>query len=120
MATQVQQPPATKNNRIEVESLNICGTYSFKAGKVTDDECALCRQNLLAPSPEDLQKGNLKVLISRGSCNHCFHKTCISAHTRESLSCPIDKTPWTLDKVITVADTIRKNKGENDQLEPSK
>ena len=102
-------------NRVEVESLSITGAYSLKAGKSTDDECPLCRQNLLAPSLEDLQKGNLKVLVSLGACGHAFHKTCIDTHySKDNYSCPIDKTPWNLTKVITHTDCIRK-KDEYDE-----
>jgi len=102
-------------DRIEVESLNIVGAYSFKAGKSTDDECPLCRQNLLAPSLEDLQKGNLKVQVSLGGCGHAFHKTCIDAHyTKDSVSCPVDKTPWNLANVITHHDYISKKKDDTD------
>ena len=109
-------PPMTEVapqlDRVEVESLNIIGTFSLKAGKATDGDCALCRQNLLAPSFDDLQKGNLKVMISLGACNHCFHKTCIDAHYNEgkNLSCPIDKTPWNLTRTISVADHLPKAK----------
>ena len=101
--------------RIEVESLNIIGGFSLKSGKCTDDECTLCRQNLLAPSLEDLQKGNLRVLISLGACGHCFHKTCIDAHyAKENYSCPIDKTPWNLSKTVTIADIIKRSKDKGD------
>jgi hypothetical protein len=100
-------------DRIEIESLSLVGAYALKAGKATDDECSLCRQNLLAPSFEDQQKGNLKVLNSLGACNHVFHKTCIDAHyAKDNLACPIDRTPWNLVKVITHVDNItRKNRG---------
>lgn len=99
-------------DRIEIESLNIIGGVSFKAGKLTDDECLLCRQNLSAPSFEDLQKGILKVPVSLGACGHAFHKTCIDAHyAKENYSCPIDKTPWNLSKTIVHTDNISKSKG---------
>lgn len=102
-------------DRIEVESLNIIGSYSLKAGKSTDDECYLCRQNLLAPSFEDLQNGNLKVLVSLGECGHAFHKTCIDIHyAKNNYSCPIDKTPWNLLKIITHTDYISKKREESD------
>lgn len=98
-------------DRIEIDSLNIVGVYTLKAGKSTDDECSLCRHNLLAPSLNDLQKGNLKVTVSVGMCGHAFHKSCIDAHyAKDNYSCPIDKTPWNLSKVITHIDNIpRKN-----------
>lgn len=103
------------SNRIEVESLNIVGVYSLKAGKSTDDECVLCRQNLLSPSLQDLQNGNLKVLISLGACGHLFHKTCIDAHyNKDNLSCPIDQTPWSLSKVISHTDYFPKKKDDHD------
>ena len=102
-------------DRVEVESLNLVGAYGLKAGKGTDDQCPLCRQDLLAPTFEDYQKGNLKVVVSLGACNHCFHKTCIDAHcSKSNLSCPVDKTPWTLSKVITIADYIKRTREEPD------
>ncbi|AYV81432.1 MAG: hypothetical protein Harvfovirus33_10 [Harvfovirus sp.] len=95
-------------DRVSVESLNIQATYSLKAGKSIDDECSLCRTNLLAPSLEDLQKGNLKIVNILGACNHTFHKTCIDAHCKENASCPVDKTPWNIGRVIHVPDVIRR------------
>ena len=96
-------------DRVELESINVIGTYSLKAGAITDDECSLCRQNLLAPSAEDLQKGNLRTAVSLGVCNHPFHKTCIDAHSaKDNYSCPICKTPWNLAKTIT--ETISSNR----------
>jgi len=115
-------------DRVEIESLNIMGIYSLKAGKTTNDECPLCRQDLLASPPEDLQKGNLKVVISIGVCGHMLHKTCIDAHyAKENYSCPVCKTPWNLAKVIPIADFIKKSKEETDpyslvdvQVDPKK
>lgn len=106
MTTNVENVENVENykNRIEIESLNIIGVYSLKAGKSTDNECHLCRQDLLAPSFEDLQNGNLKCDISLGSCGHAFHKTCIDRFYKNCMSCPIDKTPWNLSKVISNAD----------------
>lgn len=103
-------------DRIEVESLAIYGAVSLKAGKATDDECSLCRQNLLAPSVDDLQKGNLKVFVTVGACGHAFHKTCIDAHSqKDNYSCPIDKTPWNIAKIIPHTDYINKrNKDDTD------
>jgi len=100
-------------DRVNVESLNIQATYSLKAGKSIDDECPLCRQNLLAPSLEDLHKGNLKIINILGACNHCFHKSCIDAHCKENVSCPVDKTPWNIARVIHVADYIRRTGEES-------
>lgn len=93
-------------DRIEIESLNIVGAYAIKEGKATDDECLLCRRNLSAPSFEDLQKGNLKGSpICILACNHAYHKTCIDAYNaKDNISCPIDRTPLTLKKVVTPKD----------------
>ena len=92
---------ADYKNRVEIDSLNIVVTYAFNAGKLTNDECALCKHDLLAPSAEDLAKGNLRILTSIGECGHAFHKTCIDLYyARDNYSCPIDKTPWTLRTVV--------------------
>lgn len=82
-------------NRIAITKLNISGCYTLKNGVATDDACQLCKQQLTAPSLENMQKGNLLVQISIGNCGHCFHKTCIESHLTKNMSCPIDKTPWT-------------------------
>ena len=96
-------------DRIEIESLNINCAYSLKVGAETNDDCALCKQNLLAPSFDNLQKGNLKVVITLGKCQHGFHKSCIDAYTeKQNLSCPIDKTPWNMLKTLTIADYIKR------------
>jgi len=90
-------------DRIELESLHIVSSYSLISGKSTNNECTLCRQNLLFPSTEDLKKGNLNVIVSLGVCGHAFHKTCIDNHIRNNISCPIDRTPWnTLKDIINV------------------
>lgn len=81
-------------DRVEIESLHIVGFYSFEAGKSTNNECYLCKQNLLSPSPDDLQKGNFNINISIGSCGHVYHKTCILAHCARDNDCPIDETLW--------------------------
>jgi hypothetical protein len=95
-------------DRVSIDSLNIIGTYTLKSGKQTDDECKLCRQNILAPSFDDIQNGNVKVTVSEGSCGHAFHKSCIDAHNNNNNnSCPIDKTPWDKKRDINLTGLIK-------------
>ena len=89
-------------DRINIESLNTACVYSLELAKTPDQECPLCRSNLLAPSPEDLQKGNLKVLVILGACSHYFHKTCIEGYAKDNDSCPVDKTPWKMKSLIPI------------------
>jgi len=84
-------------DRIELIKLNIAGTYQLKDGMSTNGVCAICKQSLTGPSPIDMQKMNLLVIVSIGKCNDCYHKSCIDAHiSNGNISCPIDQTPWTL------------------------
>lgn len=113
--TEVNNLPIIKNikninneERISIESLNILGSYSLIPGGNTNSECSLCRRNLLAPSFEDLQKGNLNIVNSLGKCDHIFHKACIDAYCKKSLSCPIDGTTWDLKRIVTHSDYIKK------------
>lgn len=103
MSTQV-------DDRIEIDSLNILGVYSFKDGATTNDQCQLCRNDLLAPSFDDLSNGNLRINVSVLACKHAFHKNCIDNHMKNSLSCPIDKTTIKVVKSITHEDPFNKKK----------
>ena len=89
-------------NRIEIDSLDIRGIYSIKEGELTNDKCTLCRQLLMFPSFDNLKNGNLNVKITIGKCNHAFHTKCINAHNKNSFSCPIDKTPWSIKETYNI------------------
>ena len=84
-------------DRISIESLNIKGVYSIKDGDITDNKCSLCRNSLLIPSIENINKKKINISITKGICNHLFHTDCIKAHLKNSLSCPIDNTLWKQD-----------------------
>jgi len=88
-------------NRIAITKLNICGCYTHKSAVATNDTCQLCKQQLTAPSLENMQKGQLSVQIAIGNCDHTFHKTCIDSYLAKNISCPIDKTPWVTASVYT-------------------
>jgi hypothetical protein len=86
-------------DRLSIESLNIQGSYFLKDSDLTDYKCTLCRNSLMLPSIENMKKNKLNINISVGNCNHLFHSECIKLHQKNSLSCPIDRTPWeTKDK----------------------
>ena len=97
-------------DRIEVESLNIIGVCSVDGD---NEDCHLCRQSLLGPSYDDINKGNLKIILSLGVCGHKFHKTCIDLYTMNSLSCPLDKTPWNLKEIISESCISDNNNNNN-------
>lgn len=93
--------------RIEIKELNIQGCYTLKHGGLTNDKCTLCRQLLTSPSFEDMQNGLLNVQILIGKCEHCFHKSCFEAYqSKGNSSCPIDTTPWNVEKIYTFRNSV--------------
>lgn len=93
--------------RIEIKELCFRGYYTIKNGGLTNDKCNICRQFLTAPSLEDMQKGLLNVQIVIGKCEHCFHKSCFEAYQRKgNSSCPIDTTPWNIEKEYTIRNSL--------------
>jgi len=87
-------------DRVSIEKLNICAASSFKfeseksESSTVSQKCSLCKLPLTSPTYDNLRNGNLNVEIEVGLCNHAFHKQCISNHLKNSLSCPIDQTPY--------------------------
>jgi hypothetical protein len=97
-------------DRIMIKELNFKGSYTLKNGNVTNDKCTLCRSSLSGPSPEDLQKGSFNDTVVIGKCEHCYHKLCIEAFLRKgNSSCPIDSTPWNVEKEYTFRNTLVSN-----------
>lgn len=105
-------------NRIAVTKLNICGAYTLKKGLATADACQICKQQLTAPSLENMQKGETNVQIAIGKCDHCFHETCIKSYTSKgNLSCPIDNTPWMLDSIYCLKNVLSNNNESSNEVQ---
>lgn len=86
--------------KITLKSLNCTGIWKYNFPENTDDQCQICRRNIMAPSHEDIKNNNLTSRITFGKCGHAFHSECIKIYTKKNISCPIDFTQWTVLKNI--------------------
>ncbi|AYV78788.1 MAG: RING-H2 zinc finger [Edafosvirus sp.] len=93
-------PPADLDVKLTIKQLDIMAHWDFKATDITENKCTLCRRELMAPTREDMDKGRLRCEISLGKCAHAFHTDCIQSYIKKNASCPIDRTPWNLDRVL--------------------
>jgi len=95
MASKVDNTPNDTDISVDVVSLNIVGSWIYS--NVSNENCTLCKQHILAPSSTRLHNG-FSTMIHVGKCTHCFHEECISHHLKKKnvSTCPICHTPWNL------------------------
>jgi hypothetical protein len=106
------------NNKVGIEILNanIHAIMEYKGTENTQHKCTICRFHLMTPTCEDVDKCEFKRQISRGKCGHFFHTGCINKHNKsDNMSCPIDLTTWTLDKILDTnsKQNLKKNNNLN-------
>ena len=82
---------------VELERLDLCGSWKYKFKQETEDKCMICRQNIMAITPEDIKKKYLLSNILIGKCGHAFHKSCMTQYKKLNVSCPIDFTEWVVE-----------------------
>lgn len=92
----VQQP--VNDVKINITKLNIMCDWVYKGTDITNYQCKICRKNLMSHPPDDVNMSQLIPKISFGKCGHSFHTYCISKTLKNNSSCPIDQTPWNLEK----------------------
>lgn len=88
----------TSEITIDITSMNIVGNWTYPEATITKGLCELCRCDILGPSPENINVSNYTPTLVFGKCKHCFHKECFDRTSK--ISCPIDKTPWVVEKEI--------------------
>ena len=89
---------------IKINQLNIVGHWDYPETKITNNTCNLCKRHIMAPSCNNISKGNSDSKISLGKCKHTFHTDCINTTLKQNKStlCPICITPWNFDKEFDV------------------
>lgn len=94
----IQEKTDADKVEITISQITVLATMNYAN---TDTMCAICRKHLMAPTQDDLSKGVLTCKISRGKCKHTFHSDCINKLAKAgNASCPIDYTPWNLEKEL--------------------
>ncbi len=89
--------------KIELTGLNLIAHWELD---VSTQDCGLCRQSLIAPSPQDfIDKNSTTINITNnvvlGTCKHVFHKKCIETlYVNGACLCPTDHSPWKVDKIL--------------------
>ncbi len=93
---------SSKTFNIEIEDLTILGSWCFAGTEINNNQCNICKRDIMAPSYERLKKGTLDTIISLGKCGHSFHSDCIASTLKStsSTSCPSCTTPWNLDREL--------------------
>ena len=95
-------------DRVSIVELNLVAITRLNT---IDDatNCALCGENLLAPSSNELEKKSTDITDYVGKCGHAFHKICIETYVKNNESCPVCKTPWTLAECVPFNDILYDN-----------
>jgi len=88
------------STKITLKSLTCRGIWKYNFPQNTEDQCQICRRNIMAPSHEDIKNNKLTSRITLGKCGHAFHSDCIATYAKKNVSCPIDFTHWTILKNI--------------------
>lgn len=88
-------------SKIEIISLDLHMIHNLEHTHVTEHMCKICKRHIEAPTLEDIQTGNINSKVSLGKCGHSFHTACIDKYMKTgNMSCPIDMTPWNLNKEL--------------------
>lgn len=68
---------------------------------VTDDTCAICRNQLVLKCNlcQAYGANNQRCLVSIGACQHAYHTHCIAQWLKNRNTCPICNSPWAYDLV---------------------
>jgi hypothetical protein len=85
---------------MEILSLNLQMVHNLKHTHVTNGICTICKRDLMAPTLENMNNGITVSKVALGKCGHAFHSECIDKYIRTSVSCPIDMTPWNLERIL--------------------
>lgn len=90
--------------KIKISSIDIIAQVNYKT---PSQDCAICRQSLMAPSPSDISNVNAtnnKIPpnhVDVGCCGHAFHRSCITTISlNNACTCPLDYTPWKLSDTL--------------------
>lgn len=90
-------------DQMKITQLNICCSSSIPSSELTGGKCQLCKKDLTTPSIIEQSNNaipNFTVYV--GKCGHIFHTSCMDAYTtKEAMICPIDRTMWTSEKILT-------------------
>lgn len=101
--------PLDVKSKIEILDINLHMSYNLDYTHVTEHMCKICKRNINAPSLDDVQTGNINSGVSLGKCGHSFHTSCIDKYVKSgNISCPIDMTPWNLNKELDKNITYKK------------
>ena len=79
--------------KINLIKLDVALYWKHNFPQNTDDECKLCKKNIMAPNLE-MGENYLISKISIGKCGHAFHNHCAKKYFETNVSCPIDFTTW--------------------------
>ena len=87
---------------INLKKLDLVINWDFSG---SNQECSLCRRQLISPSLQELNSDTKHLIIEgqviMGDCGHMFHKECITNFMiNNCMLCPIDKTPWKTTKIL--------------------
>lgn len=90
--------------KFNLTHLNLVAKWDIKS-KTPD--CALCRNPLVAPSPQEISNIKSKSVVDidgkilKGKCGCMFHQDCIDKVLKNGTTfCPIDKTKWEISETI--------------------
>lgn len=83
--------------KIEIINWNPVSMWRFKSA---EEECPICKSKFEEPClscSNDHVKGDIECHVTRGRCNHAYHKHCISRWLEKNTLCPICNTPYNTD-----------------------
>lgn len=94
---------------IELVSMDIVFSYNYKNADITNNQCTICKQHIMAPTINLKNKNTLSCSVTMGKCKHLFHTDCINNHIKTgNIVCPIDMTPWNQDHELDTKNVFKK------------
>ena len=95
---------AGRTPRFTVKKWNAVAVWSWA---ISNDVCAICRNNLHEPSIEYQASGEATnedgLRVSWGACGHVYHHDCVSKWLRTRSNCPMCSKEWEVVKIEKIS-----------------